>query len=231
MFHMRHWSLREVRSRLLALCGALLAICGALPAGAAAGANDAATALDSYLEGLSSLRTSFKQVVLDAHGQELESGAGTLLVRRPGRFRWEYTPEGAGPQLLVADGANLWFYDRDLQQATVKPAAAALTATPVMLLSGTPEQMRSAFTVTDAGNHDELQWVRVTPRSNTAEFSSAELGFRGGQLVRLVIHDRLNQTDSLAFTNSERGARIADSELRFTPPTGVDLIGKAVPAP
>lgn len=208
----------------------LLALCGALLAGALARGDSSATVLDAYLQGLASLRTSFTQVVLDAQGRELESGAGTLLVRRPGRFRWEYTPQGAGPQLLVADGANLWFYDRDLQQATVKPAAAALSATPVILLSGTPEQMRSAFTVTDAGTRDQLQWVRVTPRSSTAEFSSAELGFRGSQLARLVIHDRLNQTDTLDFTHSERGARIADSELRFTPPSGVDLIGTPAPS-
>lgn len=183
------------------------------------------TALDKFLEDLESLRASFSQVVIDAKGNELETGEGTLLVRRPGRFRWEYTPAGAGPQLLVADGTNLWFYDRDLQQATVKPAAAALTTTPVILLSGTAAEMRAAFTITDQGTHDSLAWVQVTPRTAAAEFSSAELGFRGAQLARLVIHDRLNQTDTLSFTRSVRGARVEDSELHFTPPSGVDLIG------
>ena len=206
-----------------------LALCAALQAFACAPASAAATtALDNYLQDLASLRTGFTQVVVDAKGQQLETGEGTLLVRRPGRFRWEYTPHDAGPQLLVADGANLWFYDRDLQQATVKPAAAALGATPVMLLSGTAAELRAAFTITDAGAHDELAWVQVTPRSSSADFSSAELGFRGTQLVRLVIHDRLNQTDTLSFTHSERGARIADSELHFTPPAGVDVIGTPV---
>jgi outer membrane lipoprotein carrier protein len=185
----------------------------------------ASTALDQFLENLQSLRTSFSQVVLDAKGQQLETGQGTLLVRRPGKFRWEYTPEGEGPQVLVADGVNLWFYDRDLQQATVKPAAAALTTTPVILLSGTAAEMRAAFTITDEGMRDALAWVQVTPRSATAEFSSAELGFRGTQLARLVIHDRLNQTDTLSFTNSARDARVEDAELRFTPPAGVDVIG------
>ena len=207
------------------LCAVLAALGGA-PLTAAA-----ATALDNYLQDLASLRTEFTQVVVDARGQQLEAGAGTLLVRRPGRFRWEYTPQGAGPQLLVADGANLWFYDRDLQQATVKPAAAALGATPVMLLSGTIAELRAAFTITDAGAHDDLAWVQVTPRSSSADFSSAELGFRGTQLERLVIHDRLNQTDTLSFTHSERGARIADSELRFAPPSGVDVIGTPVSRP
>ncbi len=187
------------------------------------------TALDRYLDGLTALRATFSQLVVDAAGKTLETGEGTLLVRRPGRFRWEYTASNAGPQLLVADGTNLWFYDRELQQATVKPAAAALTATPVMLLSGTTAELRAAFTVVAVGEHDALEWVQVTPRSATAEFASVELGFRGGQLVRLVIHDRLNQTDTLTFTNSARGARITDAELRFTPPAGVDVIGMPRP--
>jgi chaperone LolA len=210
----------HARLRTACLLAAALLAPTALPTAAAT-----STALDRFLDNLESLRASFSQVVLDAKGNELESGEGTLLVRRPGRFRWEYTPAGAGPQLLVADGTNLWFYDRDLQQATVKPAAAALTTTPVILLSGTAAEMRAAFTITDEGTHNELAWVEVKPRSAAAEFSSAELGFRGSQLARLVIHDRLNQTDTLDFTHSARGARIEESELRFTPPAGVDVIG------
>jgi outer membrane lipoprotein carrier protein len=199
------------------------------PAAHAADAVASATALDRYLDGLTTLRTKFSQVVVDAAGKQLESGEGTLLVRRPGRFRWEYAPSDAGPQLLVADGINLWFYDRELQQATVKPAAAALTATPVMLLSGTVAELRAAFTVVGVGEHEALEWVQVTPRSASAEFASAELGFRSGQLARLVIHDRLNQTDTLVFSDSARGARIAEAELRFTPPAGVDVIGTPRP--
>jgi outer membrane lipoprotein carrier protein len=220
-----------------ALAIAACALGGLAPAAHAANAPAAigpatvapATALDRYLDGLVTLRTRFSQLVVDAAGKPLETGEGTLLVRRPGRFRWEYTPNDAGPQLLVADGTNLWFYDRELQQATVKPAAAALTATPVMLLSGTAAELRAAFTVVGIGEHDALDWVQVTPRSASAEFASAELGFRGGRLARLVIHDRLNQTDTLTFTDVARGARITDAELRFTPPAGVDVIGTPRP--
>lgn len=211
---------RQSRALLARLLGAALLAGLSAPLQAATG-----TELDQFLENLQSLRASFTQTVVDAKGQEIEKGEGTLVVRRPGRFRWEYTPAGDGPQLLVADGTNLWFYDRDLQQATVKPAAAALTTTPVILLSGTAAEMRAAFTITDQGTREELAWVQVTPRSAAAEFSAAELGFRGGQLTRLVIHDRLNQTETLNFTRSARGARVEDSELHFTPPAGVDVIG------
>ncbi len=127
-------------------------------------------------------------------------------MRRPGKFRWEYTPAGAGPQLLVADGTNLWFYDRDLQQATVKPAAAALTTTPVILLSGTASEMRAAFTITDEGTRDGLAWVQVMPRSAAAEFSSAELGFRG-DAVAAPDHPRSPQPDGHLELYPQRARR------------------------
>ena len=188
----------------------------------------AADALDRFLVGLTSWRAPFTQEVIDSAGKSVEQGGGTLLVRRPGRFRWEYTPQDAGAQLLIADGKNLWFYDQELQQATVKPAGSALTATPVVLLSGTDAEMRAAFEIVPQPVRDGLAWVQVTPRSATADFASAELGFRDTQLQRLRIHDRLGQTVTLSFTRSARNSRVLDSELRFTPPAGVDVIGTAV---
>ena len=215
----------SLRAAMLACALAVGQALAAAPARAAT----SGTPLDRYLGGLSSLRTSFSQTVMDAAGAVIETGKGTLLVQRPGKFRWEYTPLGADAHLLVADGSNLWFYDHELQQATVKPAAAALSATPVVLLSGSAEQVHAAFAIVDVGARESLSWVQVTPRSASADFSTAELAFRGAQLVRLVIHDRLNQTVTLSFTRNARNARIADGELQFTPPAGVDVIGTAQP--
>jgi outer membrane lipoprotein carrier protein len=202
-------------------------------AGAASGTpvGAAGTVLGRFLDGLTTLRAEFSQTVVDASGRNVGSGHGSLLVHRPGRFRWEYQPVDGGAQLLVADGTNLWFYDRELQQATVKPAAAALSATPVVLLSGSAADLDAAFAIVDARAGEGLSWVEVTPRSATAEFSRAALGFRDRELRRLVIHDRLNQTVTLEFTRSDRAARVGDAELRFSPPAGVDLIGTAQALP
>ncbi len=187
----------------------------------------AADALERFLVGLTSWRAPFTQEVIDSAGKSVERGSGTLLVGRPGRFRWEYTPRDGGAQLLIADGRNLWFYDQELQQATVKPASSALAATPVVLLSGTDAEMRAAFEIVPQAARDSLAWVKVTPRSASAEFASAELGFRDTQLQRLRIHDRLGQTVTLSFTRSARNLPLLDSELQFTPPAGVDVIGTA----
>ena len=188
----------------------------------------AADALDRFLDGLTSWRASFTQQVEDSTGKRIEQGEGTLLVSRPGRFRWQYKPQDSGEQLLIADGSNLWFYDVELQQATVKAASAALSTTPVVLLSGTSAQMRAAFEITPQPARGGLDWVRVVPRNASADFADAQLGFRGTQLLQLLIHDRLGQSVTLDFQHSERNARIAESELQFTPPAGVDVIGTPV---
>ena len=188
----------------------------------------AADALDRFLDGLTSWRGSFTQQVEDSTGKRIEQGEGTLLVSRPGRFRWQYKPQDSGEQLLIADGGNLWFYDVELQQATVKAASAALSTTPVVLLSGTSAQMRAAFEITPQPARGGLDWVRVVPRSASADFSAAQLGFRGTQLLQLLIHERLGQSVTLDFQHSERNTRIAESDLQFTPPAGVDVIGTPV---
>ena len=207
--------------------GALALACAAT----CAAAQPAATALDRYLAGLATLRVDFVQRLTDSRGRKLESVAGTLVVQRPGRFRWEVRPaERTGApytQLMVADGRNVWFYDRDLEQVTVRAAGSALTATPAMLLSGTVD-LRVAFDVRSGARRDSLDWVLVKPKRSDAEFSEARLGFAGGELRRMELRDKLGQVALIEFGRATRNAAVPAEDLRFTPPPGTDVIGKPV---
>jgi outer membrane lipoprotein-sorting protein len=134
---------------------------------------------------------------------------------------------------MVADGRNLWFYDRDLEQVSVKAATTALTATPAGLLSG-DGNIRELFTVAPAGKKDGFDWVLVTPRESDADFREARLAFgtglrKEGELKRMVLKDKLGQTVRLDFSNSERNAPVAEAEMKFTPPESADVIGTPVP--
>ena len=185
------------------------------------------TALDLYLTDLATLRTNFSQSLTDSHGRALESLYGTLVVLRPGRFRWEVRPVGAAStatQLMIADGRNVWFYDRDLEQVTVKASDAALTATPAMLLAGSVE-LRQVFSVAAAARAQGLDWVLVKPLRSDAEFREAQLGFAGSELRSMVIKDKLGQTARFVFSSSVRNAPVSTAEVSFTPPAGVDVIG------
>ncbi|HLA74217.1 MAG TPA: outer membrane lipoprotein chaperone LolA [Steroidobacteraceae bacterium] len=219
---MKHSSGRQMFRRLFPLSGLLVAL------GAASLAHGQ-TPLDDYLAHLKTLRTGFSQVVTDGRGLQVQKAAGTLLIVRPGKFRWELTPDGsAAPQLMVADGKNLWFYDRDLEQVSVKSAATALTATPASLLAG-DENIRELFTVSPAGRRDGFDWVKVVPKQGDADFREAQLAFNRSELKRMVLKDKLGQTVRLEFVSSERNAPVSDAEVKFTPPQSADVIGTPVP--
>jgi outer membrane lipoprotein carrier protein len=199
-----------------------LAMVVAIPAAFAA-----ATPLDSFLDDMKTLRASFLQTLVDSHGREIDRSTGTLIVSRPGKFSWEVHPQGSGAdagQLMVADGRNLWFLDRDLQQVTVKPVDSALSATPAMLLSGTVDVRRN-FNVSNAPRRDGLDWVLVEPHGSEADFRRALLGFDAKDLKRMILEDKLGQTATVMFDHVERNAPVKPEEVSFTPPAGVDIIG------
>ena len=194
-------------------------------------AAQAQTPLDAYLSQLKTLRAEFTQNVTDSKGQAVQRADGKLVIVRPGKFRWELTPHSSGadsPQLMVADGRNLWFYDRDLEQVSVKPAAAALTATPAGLLSGDGD-IRQWFNVSPAGKRDGYDWVKVVPKQGDADFREAQLAFDKNDLRRMVLKDKLGQTVRLDFLTSQRNPQVAASEVQFSPPAGADVIGTAAP--
>lgn len=190
------------------------------------------TPLDRFLDHMHTLRVRFRQTLVDAHGGLLSRSAGTLIVKRPGKFRWSIHPlagssgsGAAGGQLMVADGHNLWFYDRDLQQVTVRPVSQALSATPAMLLSGTVD-VHKHFIEHAAGRRDGLQWVFVEPRhASGADFRSALFGFDHGVLKRMILEDTLGQEATIVFEHVAVNVPVPSSALTFTPPSGVDVIG------
>ena len=203
------------------LCWAALAT-GAL-------ADSGTTPLDKYLDNLKTLHTSFLQTLADGQGKEIDRETGTLIVARPGKFSWDIHPQSAGAnkgagQLMVSDGKNLWFYDRDLDQVTVKPVDAALSATPAMLLSGTVD-VRKNFTLTPAGNREGLDWVLVEPAGTDADFQDALFGFSGGDLKRMILEGKLGQTATIVLDHIERNVPVAPPDVSFTPPKGADVIG------
>jgi outer membrane lipoprotein carrier protein len=212
----------------------------AAPPASTAAAPATPTPLDSYLDNLKTLRTTFLQTLADPHGREIDRATGTLIVQRPGKFSWDIHPQSAAGadgaaagaagsnagtgQLMVCDGVNLWFYDRDLQQVTVKPVDAALSATPAMLLSGAVD-VRKSFSITSAGQREGLDWVLVEPNGAQADFRSALLGFEHGDLKRMILEDKLDQTATVIFQKIERNVPVAATEVSFKPPAGADVIG------
>jgi outer membrane lipoprotein carrier protein len=222
------------RRGLLGAVQAAAVLLGSVFAGgsahAASASNSRGTALDAYLAGLSTWSADFTQSAQDARGKPAGSGRGRLIIVRPGKFRWESAPEGAADavQLMVADGRNLWSLDRDLDQATVKSQQEALPQSPAALLAGGAD-LAAAYTMQSGGKRDGFEWTRVLPKAAQSDFREMQFGFKGGELARLVIIDKLGQRSTLAFTGVKRNSSVDAKLVQFTVPAGVDLIGTPVP--
>lgn len=178
--------------------------------------------VERFLGSLEGFRADFRQVLNDRAGQVIEESSGTLAIRRPNRFRWEYTEPH--PQVIVADGSRIWLYDSDLEQVTVRKLDDTLSATPAMLLSG-EGKLADNFSVTQATTEGELQWVRMEPKRNDTDFKSVRLGFAGESLKFMQLADKLGQTTVLELTRFERNPPLDPSLFIFKVPPGADVIG------
>jgi len=189
---------------------------------AGASADEGRALVDAFVSQIDTFEADFRQSLLDPAGAVIEESSGTLEIQRPGQFRWDNNEPYE--QWLIADGTNIWSYDVDLEQVTVKPQARALANTPALILSGDA----SAFEQFDfVATYEETvhTWVRLAPTDTASGFTRMELGFIDGNLDRMVFFDSLNQTTLVQLDNVRVNEAIDSGRFEFSVPDGVDLIG------
>lgn len=180
-----------------------------------------------FIENVTTLTGRFEQTLIDADGQVIDQSSGTLEIERPGRFRWAYTDPYE--QWLVADGLNIWSYDVDLAQVTVKPQSEALANTPALLLGGTADALLQ-FRFDGSMVENGTTWVRMIPVDTDSGFERMELGFLNGQLLRMVFFDNLEQKTLVSLYDVRTNEPIDAGQFMFAVPDGVDLVGIPVAA-
>ena len=183
--------------------------------------------VNDFIDNVITLQGHFEQSLIDAEGVVQERSSGTLEIERPGRFRWSYSEPYE--QWLVADGLNIWSYDVDLAQVTVKPQAKALANTPALLLGGSEDAL-SQFTFDGSMVEQGTTWVRMIPIDTKSGFERMELGFTYGQLTRMVFFDNLEQTTLVALYDVTTNEPIDNERFTFQVPDDVDLVGTPVTA-
>jgi outer membrane lipoprotein carrier protein len=175
--------------------------------------------VNDFLTDVITLESRFEQSLIDAEGSIIERTSGTLEIARPTRFRWSYSEPYE--QWLVADGMNIWSYDLDLEQVTVKPQAEALANTPALLLGGS-ENALAQFDFGGTTVEEVTTWVRLDPKNKD---SGVELGFIDNELRRMVFFDNLEQTTLVALHDVKVNEPIDDARFEFQVPDDVDLVG------
>lgn len=177
--------------------------------------------LQEFASGARSARGEFTQRTLRGAGQSGETASGVFAFQRPGKFRWEVRKPFE--QLMLADGERLYFYDKDLNQVTVRRLADSLGASPAAILFGSNALERS-FTLKEAGERDGLEWLDAAPKSRDAGFERIQIGFRGGLPEAMEVLDAFGRTTRFAFRAIERNARVDAESFRFVAPKGADVV-------
>ncbi len=195
---------------------AFVLLAGVVPVAGA----DAVQQLRQFFDHAVSLHAGFRQVVLDQDQKVLEKSDGEMWIKRPGKFRWNYVHPGQ--QQIVSDGAKVWIYDQDLEQVTVKQLNQALSDAPAMLLAG-KGHVDQRFHIQSLGKQDGLDWLALTPKQDSGEFSHIRIGFQGEQLRSLLLTDQFGQTTRITFENNQINSRLADRLFDFTVPDNVDV--------
>ena len=177
--------------------------------------------LEAFLDQVRSLTASFKQELWTENERLLQTDTGSLALKRPNRFRWTY--EAPAELVIVADGAQLWIYDKELAEVTVTPFDDSVGASPAVLLSG-DRNVREDFEVVQSYTLDALDWIKLEPKS-ASDFSSISIGFSGTEPRRLELVDGLGQITRVMLDDLVVNPDIADEVFHLEIPPGVDVSG------
>jgi outer membrane lipoprotein carrier protein len=225
-------------SRLLsaALLAAALAVGGATTPGRLAATVQAespealARRLQARYDAIKDFTADFSQTYEGGVLRRKTTESGTLLVKKPGRMRWEYkTPE---EKLFVADGRKLYAWIPADRQVTVSalPADDA-PATPMLFLLGRGQITRDFTVSTGAavpGAPPDSVALTLVPKAAVPDYERLTLVVERGTLSlrMLVARDAQGGTSTFAFRNLEENVGLPDSRFTFTIPRGADVVAQ-----
>lgn len=198
-----------------------LLFCSLLPVAAEAAAIDS---LKKFIQETRTVRAHFEQTLYDRNARTVQESKGMMQFERPEKFRWSY--EEPYQQLIVGDGTQVWFYDSDLNQVTVRQFNIAIGSSPAALLAGS-SAIEDNFELVELGEQNNLEWLEAIPKNKESAFEFIQMGFaRDGTLMFMALRDSFGQTTVLSFSNLDKNPTLSAELFRFTPPDNADIISE-----
>ena len=172
---------------------------------------------------------------LEAQFAESYSGAGmtrkesgTLLLKKPGRMRWDY--DEPHPKMFLTDGSTAWFY---------VPGEKQVRRTPVKQV----EDLRSPLRYLLGKSKLEKEFVGLTIVTDAKPVNGGDIVLRGepkgieervsetllevtpdGMITRIVVEGTDGSVTEFRFLQQKENVQIADQRFRFAPPPGVEVV-------
>jgi outer membrane lipoprotein carrier protein len=178
--------------------------------------------LEQFADGLETLHAAFDQRVLSGDGSVEDQSSGEVWLQRPKLFRWEYG--GDFPELVVADGSQLWIYDEVLEQVTVRDQSGLSSDSPLTLLTDMA-RLDEQFEVRDLGENEGMKLLELRSNNPESQFDRVLLGLQDSSLKQMAMEDAFGFRTEVNFRDIERNGEVDPGLFHFEPPANVDVIG------
>lgn len=182
---------------------------------------DGVKSLRDFYNQTHAMRAEFSQVVTDKQGRKVQEVQGEMQLKRPNKFRWDYNKPYE--QQIVSDGKQVWLYDTELAQVTVRALSKALGSSPAALLAG-DDTLDKSFKFTNANQNNDIDWVKAEPKIEDSGFESILLGFKAGELKEMELIDSFGLQTKISFSKIEQNPSLDNKTFLFKTPKGVDVV-------
>lgn len=153
---------------------------------------------------------------------------GHFVFQRPGRFVWE--TQKPYEQKLITNGSQLVLWDKDLNQATFRPAGQALAATPAAILFG-ETSLDQHFELIDGEERLGMKWVALVPKKdansknkNDLPYTKISIGMSNGLPKALELIDGLGSVVLVTLEGIRLNVNLPANRFNFTPPVGAEVL-------
>jgi outer membrane lipoprotein carrier protein len=182
--------------------------------------------VDEHYNHLASLRADYSEHYAGMGLDRTETG--TLLLKKPGRMRWNYTaPAG---KVFILDGKYGWFYTPGDNQATRIPAKKLDDLrSPLRFLLGHTQLQKEldTLTVTPEGAAFRITGV---PKGMAQRVKLLSLTVAAtGTIEKMRVEEVDGSVTEFTFTSMHEGLTLPDSTFTFTPPAGVEVVDGLAP--
>jgi len=182
--------------------------------------------VDAHYNNLQTLRADFTETY--AGGGLAREESGTLLLKRPGKMRWDY--RSPREKLFLSDGHSAWFYvpgDHQARRAPIKQLDDLRSPLRYLLGKTKLEKEFDGLSLApDAPPATPGDLVlRGVPKHMEDRVSQVLLEIApDGRIARIVIAEIDGSTTEFRLANQQENVALTDSQFKFSPPDGVEVV-------
>jgi outer membrane lipoprotein carrier protein len=200
-------------------------------AGARLPLKDVVERIQKRYDAAKDFRARFTQTLTNAAFGRKSSSSGEVLLKKPGRMRWNYAqPE---PKMYLADGTTLWLYEPEDKQAFKQDLKSSQLPAALAFLTG-QGRLAAEFDITFAKAATPYGTPRdyvlsLSPKAPQAQVKAIlfVVDPTTFDVRESVIFDPQGNVNDLTFAEIRFNTALADATFRWAPPAGVRLVDAA----